>query len=628
MNSIYFLIIRIVKRMLGFLLLIFGLINTSQAKTIDCPKEYNLHKDIISKYMIRIEDGISSEGCDTIPVYSAIIEAKNLDILDEIEENPKLLRELKKIFLINSNLSILLFKNETIKKIVLTNSLNKKFLKNFIYLSKKRLQKSQIRKIEKDENYLNYLLLASLYAENKRESLKLYSKIKSSVPIELIPSFSLILSSIGSEYKFSDLLENFSLFSKELSFDAVKTLAEYPQYFAYFLYPSESSLNMGVLSSDKLKEVQKNIQKEVIYIYRKMFNKYRYKKGINQIEYALLTIENIYPYLLENPRLNYKKFTLLFQKLIDKGYMLSLFQKDKCSKTTQENFAVFGEGNIYKSIELLKNEKQFSQKLFYNFKDPNYSIFSFFYVANAYGNLNKKEWKIFKELLETLPSEYDSKIVFLQRIEQSGYFGNIVEKKDYKEYIDAEYGQSNPKYKYLLLTPYPSQVDKTLFNAVLQTNIDNKLLQKSLVDLIGKNIDELETHEFTKMERFFGNVDTLDNIATVASIGLVPFTGGASLSYVAVAVAKKASKEAGKKSFRYFRKKIALQSRKLINKSIKKARVVRNSIDNKIGDLNRNKIGEITDSIDTALSIVVIAGSASIFFDSSSLKTKQICQEK
>lgn len=187
---------------------------------------------------------------------------------------------------------------------------------------------------------------------------------------------------------------------------------------------------------------------------------------------------------------------------------------------------------------------------------------------------------------------------------------------------------SNPKYKYLLLTPYPSQNDRTLFNAVLETDINNNLLQKSLVDLIAKNRDELETHEFTKMEKFFGKVDTLDNIATVASIGLIPFTGGASLSYVAVAVAKKATKKAGKKGFRYFRKKIALQSRKLINKSIKKSRVVRKSIDNKISDLTQNKIGKITDSIDTALTVTTIAGSASIFFDSSSLKTKQICQEK
>lgn len=600
-------------------------VSTFKFKT--CKKEYNLHKDIISPYMIRIKESISSEGCDVIPVYSAIIKSKNFDILDELEENPKLLKQLKKLSSINSNLSVLLFKNETIKKIVLTNSLNEKFLENFTYLTKKRLQKSLIRKIEKDNNHLNYFLLASLYAKDKKESLKLYSKIKSSVSIELMPSFSLVLSSIGEEYEFSELLENFSILTKELSTDAVKTLAKYPQYFVYFLYPSESSLNMGIISSDKLKEVQKSIQKEVTYIYKKMFNKYRYKKGINQIEYALLTIENIYPYLLDNPTLNYYRFTLLFQKLIDNGYILSLFQGDKCSNTTQENFAVFGQGNINKAIGLLKNEKQFSQKLFYNFKDQNYSINSFFYVANAYGNLNKKEWEIFKELLETLPYQYDNKIVFLQRIEQSGYFRNIVERKDYKEYIDSEYGQNNPKYKYILLTPYPSQVDRTLFNAVLETDINNNLLQKSLVDLIAKNRDELETHEFIKMERFFGNVDKLETVATVASIGLVPFTGGASLSYVAIAVAKKATKEVGKKGFKYLRRKIALQSRKLINKSIRKARVVRKSIDNKIGVSNRNKIGKTADSIDTALSIVAIVGSASIFFDSNSLKTKQICQE-
>lgn len=612
-----------------FLAMIFS--SLSHAKTIDCPKAYKLHQDTIEKYMIRIEDSIFSEGCDVIPIYAAIIEAEKFDVLDEVEENPKVLRDLKKLSSINSSFLKLLLNNETIKSIILTNSLNKSFLENFIYLTKKKLQKREIKKIAKDNNYLNYFLLAALYGKDNKESLKLYSKIKSSVSLELIPSFSLVLSSVGSNYKFLDLLDNFSTLTKELSSDAVKTLVQYPQYFVYFLYPLESSLTMGLLSTDKLEEVQKSIQKEVIYIYRKIFNKYRYKKNTNQIDYALLTIEKIYPYLLENPTLNYSKFTRLFKKLIDEGYMLSLFQEDKCSKTTQENFAVFGQGNINKAIELLKHEKQFSQKIFSEFKDPHYSIMSFFYVANAYGNLNEREWKIFKELLETLPYEYDNKIVFLQRIEQSGYFRNIVQQRDYNEYIEQEnldYGQSNPKYKYVLLTPYPSQVDRTLFSAVLETTIDNEMLQKSLVDLISKSKEELEIHKFTTMEKFLGNLETLDNIATVSSVVLAPFTGGASLSYVAIVAAKKATQVASKKSFKHFRQKIELNSRKLMNKSIRKSRVIRKSIDSKIGVSTRNNIGKVMDATGDVLTVSSIVGSAAlIFFNTNALELKQICQE-
>jgi len=612
-----------------FLAMIFS--SLSHAKTIYCPKAYKLHQDTIEKYMIRIEDSIFSEGCDVIPIYAAIIEAEKFDVLDEVEENPKVLRDLKKLSSINSSFLKLLLNNETIKSIILTNSLNKSFLENFIYLTKKKLQKREIKKIAKDNNYLNYFLLAALYAKDNKESLKLYSKIKSSVSLELIPSFSLVLSSVGSNYKFLDLLDNFSTLTKELSSDAVKTLVQYPQYFVYFLYPLESSLTMGLLSTDKLEEVQKSIQKEVIYIYRKIFNKYRYKKNTNQIDYALLTIEKIYPYLLENPTLNYSRFTRLFKKLIDEGYMLSLFQEDKCSKTTQENFAVFGQGNINKAIELLKHEKQFSQKLFSEFKDPHYSIMSFFYVANAYGNLNEREWKIFKELLETLPYEYDNKIVFLQRIEQSGYFRNIVQQRDYNEYIEQEnldYGQSNPKYKYVLLTPYPSQVDRTLFSAVLETTIDNDMLQKSLVDLISKSKKELEIHKFTTMEKFLGNLETLDNIATVSSVVLAPFTGGVSLSYVAIVAAKKATQVAAKKSFKHFRQKIEFNSRKLMNKSIRKSRVVRKSIDSKIGVSNRNNIGKVMDATGDVLTVSSIVGSAAlIFFNTNALELKQICQE-
>jgi hypothetical protein len=559
----YFLTFSIFNRILILLFFLFSLSGISQAKTIDCLKEYNLDKDIISKYMIRIEDGIFSEGCDVIPVYSAIIETENFAILDEIEENPKLLGQLKKLFSINSNFSTLLSKNKMIKKSILMNSLNENFLENFTYLVKKKLRKKEIREIEKDINYLNYGLLASLYAKDKKEGKRLYREFKTSISIELMSSFVLILDSVGDEYTFGELLESFTLLSKELSAEEVKELAVYPQYFAYFLYPKKEALSIETISSSQLKEIQRSIQKRVIYIYHALFEKYRYEKGVSPIDYALLTVENMYPYLLESYRVDEDGFKKLFYHLVRKNYIISLFKEDKCSKSSKENFAVFGKGNIESAVKLLRKEKELVSTLFSEFKNPNYSIMSFFYVANLYGDLDSKGWKIFKELLETLPYEYDNKIVFIQKIERAGYFRNIVTQKDYKNYIDSSYGNNNPKYKYILLTPYPSQNDMTLFDTVLNTNISNKLLQRSLVDLIRKNKKELERHEFTKSEKFFGNIDRLDTALTVASIGLAPFTGGISLTYVASNMGSFASK-----------KIISNILKKVVNKNIKKSKYI------------------------------------------------------
>lgn len=596
-----------------------------QENTSNCLKEYELYKESVSKYKVRMQDMVKTQGCEVISIYSYIIQAEQFDILDKVDENPKVIKKLIKLFSINKNFSSLLLNNSQMKEILINNSLHDDFIENFSYIVKRKWHKNEIRKIEKDGNYLNYVLLASLYAKDRRDSLRLYKKLKSSISIELMPSFSLILSSVGEKYTFEDLLENFTVLKSELSTDAIQQLAVYPQYFAYFLYPKKEELGIDAISTVKLREIQKSIQKKVIYIYEEMFNKYRYKNNIKSIDYALLSIEYIYPYLLEQHAIKENDFRELFHHLIKREYLFSLFQEeDKCSDGTKENFAVFAKNNMASAIKLLQNNEEFALTLFSEFKDPKYSIMSFFYVANVYGSFTTKEWMIFKELLKTLPYEYDNKIVFLQRIEKNGYFRNMLQQSNYKEIIDGDYGEKNPKYKYVLLTPYPSQNDSTLFETVLRTDIKDDVLQRSLVDLISKDKDELENHEFTKFEKFFANVDTLSNIATVGSVVLAPFTGGMSLGYFATRVAtkvaiKQATKSVIQKNF--------LHARKTLNKGIRKARVVRKNIDLKIGIKNRDKIGTYSDYVDNGLSSLVVLGRASIFFNSNNLEEKTICQE-
>jgi len=540
LKKIDFIIEVKLRKLIHILLLFFITFLTAcsseeeQKKTTNsCVQEYEQYSEIISNYQVEISDIVKHQGCEVIPIYASIIKTKKLDILDKLDKNPNMLKQLVTLFTINKNFSNLVFNNFTIRDNILNNILNENFIENFTYLEKKKLHKKEIKEIKEDINYLNYTLLASLYAQNKKESLELYSKIKSSISIELMPSFILILSSVENKYTFEGLLENFTFLAKKLSTDELKRLTQYPQYFIYFLYPKQESLAIETISTSQLKKIQQAFQKRVIYVYHEMFEKYRYTKGISQIDYAFLTVQNIYPYLLKAYQVNENGFKKLFHRLVYKGYILSLFKEDKCSQSSKENFAVFGKGNIESGVKLLREEKELVSTLFSEFKSQEYSIMSFFYVANLYSELDTKGWNIFKELLETLPYEYDNKIVFIQRIERAGYFRNIVIKKDYKSYINASYGDSNPKYKYVLLTPYPSQTNTTLFDTVLNTNISDKSLQRSLVDLIGKNKKELEKHEFTRSEKFFGNIDRLDTTLTIASVAFAPFTGGTSLAYVA-----------------------------------------------------------------------------------------------
>ena len=604
----------------------------------ECPTEYETYKEDISKYLIRIEDDIADKGCEVIPVYAAIIQSQNFEILDSLEDDSNLMNQLMKLFSINKELSSLIFENSGLKQIILSNSLNEKFVDNFSYLMNKNFHKKDLRKIKKNGEYLNYYLLSAFYARDKKDSNKLYKKIKSSISIELMPSFTFILSAIGDEYQFRDLVENFSTIQNNLSTDAIKKLAEYPKYFIYFLYPSKNDLEIDTISKSMLKKIQIDMQKKVIFFYKSMFDKYRYMQGVNQLEYALLSVEYIYPYLLEQHDIEYDDFVKVCQTLVNQNYILTLFSHGKCSNKTKENFAIFGQNNIYAISKFLKHESRFSNKLFKNLgKSPN-AIFSFFYVANFYNSSNSDEWYLFKDLVKSLPFANEEKIAFLKRLEKNGYFRNIVTQRDYKSIVKAEDG-NYPKYKYILVTPYPSQTSTTLFEQILTTNISDEKLKESLFALIQKDVDELAEHRFTTFEKFAGNMETIEKIDDalfVASIVAAPFTGGASLSYVAMSSARKASQKATKMGFKYMLKKVELQGRKIVNKAVRQARKGRKVVDRKVGIHNRNRIGKALDShpvqivgdIGNTSAAIGIGTGLYLYFNHTQLAEKTICTEQ
>ncbi len=267
------------------------------------------------------------------------------------------------------------------------------------------------------------------------------------------------------------------------------------------------------------------------------------------------------------------------------------------------------------------------------------ALMSYFYVANLYNSLDAKEWEIFKVLLKTLPNSYQDKIAFIQVIGKNGYFRNIVHQNDYDVIIDSEYANINPKCTYILLTPYPSRNDHTLFDLALSQNISDKKLKIALVDLAGKDKDELETHGFTATERFFGNVDKIDNAMTVVTIVAAPFTGEISLSYVAM---KTAGKYSAKRGFKYMMKKTIVKSKRLLNNGIKNVQKIelglykkmgatnmKYAIDKKIGAVARKKIGKVIEGTDNTVAVLSIAGiGALVFLGSQDLEAKTICKEK
>jgi len=605
-----------------FMLLIFNACE-SEKKNIQiaqntCSENQIIQKEKIFQYIKNIEKIVKKNGCEIISVYDNIIESKEFSLLKKIENNSTLEKKMFLLLSKENKLFLLMNKDKTIRDTIIRNCLNNHFIENFIYIVDKKIKNEDKYLIEKDTNYLNYFLLASLYSTNKKEAIELYLELKSHISIELIPLFALIVNAIGEDYNFYELIENFSNLQNYLSINSLKELITYPQYFAYFLYPKKEIFYKGTISSYQLKKLQQSIQEKVVFLYEEMIEDNRYLKNINQSEYALLTIQYIYPYLLEQSRVDIDDFKLLFSYLVKKEYIFELFEKDKCSDKTEENFAVFGQNNIENMIKLLKKEKEFTFDLFYKLKDSEKKMTSLFYIANSYKNLTEQEWIIFKNLLETLPNTFMDKLYFIQRIEQSGYFRNISTQKDYDVEIDSKYSKKYKKYKYVLLTSYPLQNDQSLFELSLDKNLTDKVLQQSLVDLIGKNKKSLEKHEFTKGEKIFGNIEKLETVTTVISIGLVPFTGGLSLTTVAFKVV---IKKGTKKGAKYIKNKII----NLIKKKIKnKENLILKKVEDNMLEKIRKKVKVVNK---TAKKIIKKKEKILNFFYPNNFKIKQVCKE-
>ncbi len=598
-----------------------------------CPVEYEIYEKTITDYLIRMEEDINTYGCKVIPVYSAIIESEKFEMLDTIENNYKLLLHLQKLFFVNKEISNLIFKNENMKTLILENSVNELFLKNFTYISQKELHKKEVRQIEKNSEYLNYIILASFYGKDEKNARRLYKKLKSSISIELIPSFTLVLASISDKYSPIDLLENFAILERSLSLDAIKVLTRYPQYFAYFLYPSREDLNIDNISKGNLKKIQKDIQKKVIYFYSTMYEKYRYHNTVDHLDYTLLSIDHIYPYLLDQYTVPYDDFTKLFHVLIEKGYILSLFEQDKCSPTSGDNFTIFGQGNMQNAIKLIRKDNAFCKTFYNECEKKTYSVKLFFLIANLYSRLNAEEWIIMKNLLENLPDTYTRKVLFMKKLEEIGYFRNIVNYDDYQSVIyDEKSGKEYPKYIYILVTSYPKKDDiQNIFIYAMDTNIEQKDLKNSLNHMMSMDKDTLEEHEFTGTERFETMFVILDIGSDVLDVAIVAFSiassapsGGSSIVVGAEAlVIKKAiiatMKKFGRKALiKYSKSKVSTSMLKNI-----KGYAVQNFSRTKVKN-GIKKGDKISDKVD-----LVLAGSYMyLYFNPTNLESKIICEEQ
>jgi len=549
-----------------FILLILSLpayANIKDKISKSCPTQYNKYQNTISKYLFRIKDNIETIGCSVIPVYASIIESKNYELLDLIDDDSELLKRLINLYSANKEIQKVIFQNSTFKKMLLSNSTDYNFINNLTYLFSKRVYREDIHNIKHNITYLNYYLLSAKSAQSKDGALTLYNNLKKSISIELLQSFAIIYFALANSYSFNDLLENFQIIHQELTTDEINKLSKYPQYFVYFLYPSKKELGLETVSNYKLKQLQKDIEKKSLFLYKDIVN--NYNNDANAPEVALKIVENIYYYIAKEHDIEYDTFVKFFHKLVYKGYLSALLEQDICSKESIGNFAVFSNNNIKNAILLFERDSDFANNLFEKLPINNkYSVFSLIFTANFYKKAESKEWEIFKKLFNSLPlNDYNKKIYVLKRLEELGYFSDIINEDDYKSIVKPDDDFYYPKYEYILTTSYPSKNDLPMLDQILQSSND-AILKDYLLKLMQMSPQELANHRFTTLDRALHYGDVV-----ITGIEVVAFVATDGASAIAISGIKKVLK---KKVIKYVAKKFLknpIKTTKLLYKGYK-----------------------------------------------------------
>jgi len=592
-----------------------------------CKKEFSKYPELIKDgWSIRIEPQIDLYGCKVIKIFNLLVKKEAVGIMDAIDEQPEIMQNVLKLFK-HREFVKLMNTNKTARNLIDLNSGNPKFLKNLNYLIQYKYNSAKGKKVSKDISYLNYYILPSIHAKNSKELKKYYHALKK-LNLEELKIFTLVYATIGDSYDFTLLIENFSTLKNKLTKKELNLIIQYPKYIVYFLYPSKEE--MGINKDKKyIHKKQKQYQEIIISFYKSL---YRHNKSSVNAEnanyYALFTLEEIQPYMVAYPH-NYYELGKLLQTLVKQNLIDDLWKKvdNSCNKKNKgEVFAIFGDNNLKNLLKIKDDENDLYKDLMHSSSNQK-NIASIFYISNVYAKFTPLKWSIFRNLLYTLPTpsqDFYMNSFVLKNLDNMHYFDNVTKKDDYniivKKDSDVQNGISTVKYKYILLTSYPSDEDPSVFQYIGSNNLDSA--KENLAKLYKLPIDELESHNFTDFEKSMAFINKADWALTGVAVIAAPFTGGVSLSYIAV---KQTGKIAAKKGMKYYAKKLSV---KLVNKSIRFARHGRKSLFKNLGEKNTRVFGKGLDKVDNIKENFIFgAGAVGYFAMPTNIEAKDICQK-
>jgi len=347
----------------------------------------------------------------------------------------------------------------------------------------------------------------------------------------------------------------------KLTYRQMKILCEYnPQYLVSFLYNTKYVTNFDTY------------QKELVFLYKTLFNKFYNEKII------LMTSFQFAPYLIEQN----VDFTPTFKKVIKDLINTNLItvmlsgDRNKIDVCSNDNFfGILANNNLKKLIMFVNYESSLYNRYIRSLReykgDNALKVFNLFVLANLYYKYGEgsREWEIIKGILanDLFTGRFKNllnRVNLITRLETIAYFKVLSNQDDYNKFIRNDsadmHSKNTKKYLYILFTSVEFQNSPTFISLV--ENADKNDVKGYLNKLASYSIEKLATHRFTLAEKTERYVDTVDNIITIGgfivAIVSAPATGGASLgAYAAIQSVKKEGIKTMKKVGFYEIKKVS-----------------------------------------------------------------------
>jgi len=615
------------KKIIFFILLtsyIFAL-NLKQ----QCPNKIYQYPNA-KKYVLRFEDYFNDYGCDLLPLYSTLDKVKKDNVLDYIDDHPDSLPYLIKLAKQYPNFLIALADNDDFVNFLKKAEYDKQFFYNILYILK-----FVNSNVYKNPENIKFIYFAAYDEKTPKDAYKSYLQLKQ-IPSKFISPLSisyLILKKQFPEIQKKKIITAFIELENQLSYKELELLSEYsPEYLITFLY------------NTKMVKDFSSYQKEMVFIYKKLFDKYQYQPN-SILKYTF----NISPYLIEQNIKYTPTFREIFSDFINKDMFETLVLDSNkvpnlCSD--ENGFGIFAHNNLSKLINFVNNEKDLYIRYMQDvnsFKGnkKEKKVFNLFALTNLYFKYYPSaQWEMIKGILTTnlFPPPYKNlvkKIDIINMLEMIDYFNTLSKKDDwnYNVKVDSEDSKSvdAPKYLYILFTSVKTQNSSSFLEILLKNPKEAKTKLKKLAN---SSIEDLAEHRFTLLEKGEYYADIADKIITassiVVSLALAPETGGGSLAILMEIQAtkkgaEKAIKIAGKKAIKKaYLNKIKKYTKKYISKNTIKYYTKRyqEKFYKKTGKKIEKKLDKLEDKVDFFSNGMDIG--AALFLKD--LKFKQICK--